>query len=312
MKLTLLAGLVALGGLASTASAQITIGTSTTVFTNISATGTSPGTAADDSEHLVTLAALSAAGWAGNELLPLAAIRIGNNGAVLWSNATAADNVGYVNRTDLPVMVPLNGALDGNGGLTAGCSMVCPLWDDNFPTTGQGANALDWQVIGGNLIIQWSNEDHFNAQGTGTVQYQMIAYAGVTIASGATLVDFVYNDTLYSASAYQNDGGSATIGYKNWGTIANANDVEFGLGGGTNSLNDPAFGDPSMAPKVAGFAASQNPLLPNAVRIFGAPPPITVYCTAKTNSLGCTPSIGATGVSSATNSFGPFPSAGWV
>ncbi|MBK8180398.1 MAG: hypothetical protein IPK67_16195 [Planctomycetes bacterium] len=34
-------------------------------------------------------------------------------------------------------------------------------------------------------------------------------------------------------------------------------------------------------------------------------PPSTVYCTAKTNSLGCVPTIGSSGVSSATNA-GPF------
>ncbi len=34
------------------------------------------------------------------------------------------------------------------------------------------------------------------------------------------------------------------------------------------------------------------------------PPPPTVYCTAKTNSLGCTPTIGSTGFSSATTGSG--------
>ncbi|MBK8180534.1 MAG: hypothetical protein IPK67_16895 [Planctomycetes bacterium] len=304
MKLTFVPALSAVAVLAATSSAQISISPSTTAFTDISATGTSPGTATDDSEHTVTSAALSGAGFAGNELLPLGDIRIGNNGSVLWTNSTALDNVGYINRNDFGAMVAANGAADGNGGLTAGCSYVCPLWDDNTPSSGQGANALDWQVIGGNLIIQWSNEDHFNAAGTGTVQYQMVVYGGVTIASQLPLVEFVYNDTLYGASLYQNDGGSATIGYKNWGSIANANDVEFGQGGGTNSLGDPAFGDPTMKPKVGGYAASGDPLLPKAVKIHGSIPSPVVYCTAKINSLGCTPSISSTGLASATSGSG--------
>ena len=36
-------------------------------------------------------------------------------------------------------------------------------------------------VVAGNLIIQWTNEDHFNAMGTGVVTYQLIAYGGATI-----------------------------------------------------------------------------------------------------------------------------------
>jgi hypothetical protein len=126
-------------------------------------------------------------------------------------------------------------------------------------------------VIAGDLIIQWSNEDHFNAQGSGTVTYEAIVHSGVAIGSGAPLVEYVYNDTLYAAAQYQNDAGSATIGYKNWGVNAAANDVEFGAGGGTNTLGDPAYGDPTMHPKVAGWAASSNASLPHSVVIRGVP-----------------------------------------
>ncbi len=285
--------------LAASASAQISIGVSTTPFTDIFTSGTVIPGVSDDSEHFIGAVQLTAAGYAGNGLLGAVDIRIGNNGAVLWQDS-AADEVGYVNSTTFPTMVADNGAVNGNGGLTPGASMLCPDWDDNFPSVAAGGNnALRWQVIGGNLIIQWSNEDHFNAQGAGTVQYELIAYGGVSIGSGATLVDFVYNDTLYASGAYQNDGGSATIGYKNWGSNPNANDVEFGTGGGTNSIGDPPFGDPSMKPKVGGYLANNDPLLPHGVRIFGLPTS-TVYCTAKTNSQSCLPVIASVGLPSAT------------
>lgn len=281
---------VAFGTLSTLASAQISISASNTPFTDISATGTSPGASTDDAEFNVASASLSAAGFTGNELLALTNIRIGNNGCVIW-NSTAGE-VGYINSTVLPTMAPLNGTNNGNGGLTAGQQFVCPLWDDNTPATGQGSNALDWQVISGNLIIQWSNEDHFNAAGAGTVQYQMIVYSGRTIASGLPLVEFVYNDTLYAASQYQNDGGSSTIGYKNWGVLANANDVEFGLGGGNDTITDPAFGDPTMKPKVGGWAANSDPSLPKSVVIKGSGPagPVS-YCTAGTSTAGCSPTL---------------------
>jgi hypothetical protein len=280
----------AVGCLAASASAQISIGVSTTPFTDIAATGTSPGTSSDDFEVTVTSATLSAAGWAGNELLPLGHIRIGNNGAVLWRPG-AATEVGYINSTTFLTMAASNATNTGNGGTTAGCAMVCPLWDDHTPQTANGgANTLDWQVIGGNLIIQWTREAHFNAGGAGsanTVTFQMIAYGGVTIASGNTLVDFVYNDTFYAASLYQNDGGSATIGFKNWGSVAAANDVEFGMGGGNNTIGDPAFGDPSMRPKVGGYLENADPMLPHAVRIYGSIPAPLVFCPGDGTGTAC-------------------------
>jgi hypothetical protein len=257
----------------SVASASISIQASNTAFTDISVTGTAIAGPSDDSEHTLTGATLTGAGFAGNELLAGGmSIRIGNNGSVLWGNSgtdtfTNGDQVGYVNRTDYLTMVGGNLGDTGNGGL-APRQFVSSLWDDNTPGTGGG---IRWQVIGGNLYIQWTNEDHFNATGTGTITHQMVVYGGVTIASGNPLVEFVYNDTMYGTNAYQNDGGSATIGYKNWGINANANDVEYGLGGGTNSLADPAFGGTNMQPKVGGWASAANPNLPHSVVIIPEP-----------------------------------------
>jgi hypothetical protein len=280
-------GALAAGGLVSTtASAQIMIAPTTTAFTDISVTGTNIGAASDDSELNITMAQLTAAGFAGNQLLPLATIRVGNNGAILWNAATG--DVGYINSTMFPTMVGANLATTGNGGAQAGVSFLCPLWDDNTPAAGQGANAQDWQVIGGNLIIQWSNQAHFNAT-TGSIQYEAIIYGGATIASGAPLVDFVYNDTLYAANQYQNDGGSATIGYKNWGTVAAANDVQYGLGGGTDTLADPVFGGTNMQPKVGGYTANNDPTLPHALRIsgMGSGGGFTSFCAGDGSGTAC-------------------------
>jgi hypothetical protein len=125
----------------------------------------------------------------------------------------------------------------------------------------------------------------------------MVVYGGGrTIASGLPLVEFVYNDTNYSGTAYQDDGGSSTIGYKNWGAVAAANDVEFGIGGGTDTLGDPAFGGTNMQPKVGGWASNVNAALPHSVVIKGATPQPTAYCTSGTSGTttnGCLASITA-------------------
>lgn len=250
------------------AQASISIVASAVPFLDISATGTSVGAISDDSEFTITGAALTAAGWTGNSLLAgNVSIRVGNNGGVLWGNSatdtfTGVEQVGYINRTDFMTMAAGNGGDTGNGG-TGPRQFLAVLWDDNTP--GSGASCR-WQVIGGNLIIQWTNQDHFNASGSGVVTYQMIAHP-----SGPSLVDFIYQDTLYDPQRYQNDGGSATIGYKNWGINPTANDVEYGQGGGNNTINDPAFGDASMRPKVAGWASSENPTLTHSVSIIPAP-----------------------------------------
>lgn len=262
------------------ASAAITIVPTNTAFTDISASGTALAGISDDSETVITGAALNGVGWAGNGLLAGGvSVRVGNNGAVIWGNAVAdtftnATEIGWANpnptnpgAASIATMNADNGTIEGNGNNAR--QLVAPLWDDNFP--GAGASTR-WQVIGGNLIVQWTNQDHFNAQGTGVITYQMVVYGGVTIASGNPLVEFIYNDTLYAASQYQNDGGSATIGYKNWGLNVNANDVEYGLSGGAGeTTTDPAFNGTNMQPKVSGWASSGNPGFTHSVAIIPEP-----------------------------------------
>ncbi len=261
-------------GLAAQANAGVVIQASNVAWVDISTTGTSIGAISDDSETTIAGGTL---GFGGNDLLAGGvAIRIGNNGGVIWGNSAAdtftnSDQVGYVNRTDFGTMAAGNGGDTGNGGLGAR-QFLAVLWDDNFPSTATGAiGDIRYKMVGTDLVVAWINEDHFNAQGVGQVSYEMIVHGGVTIASGASLVDFVYNDTLYQANQYQDDGGSATIGYKNWGLNANANDVEYGQGGGNNTISDPAFGDATMRPKVAGWVSNNGTAGPHSVSIVPSP-----------------------------------------
>ena len=77
----------------------------------VSASARLPGTATDDSEHTITAAALSAAGFTGNELLPLTDIRIGNNGGVLWNPGTATE-VGYEKLSQPATITDLSGSFN--------------------------------------------------------------------------------------------------------------------------------------------------------------------------------------------------------
>jgi hypothetical protein len=278
-------GLLAAG--VSAANAAIIIQASNVPFVDISGTGaTVPGAISDDSEHTVVT------GWVGNGLFAGGTnIRIGNNGAILWGNAPAdayagATEAGYYNAgpnnvgdTSIATMTAANGSDSGNGANLR--QYVMPLWDDYVPVSGGATSSVRWQVIGNDLIVQWNREDAFAATGSGDVTFEAIFRGGVAINSGASLVDFVYQDTLFQVNQYQNDGGSATIGYKNWGLNANANDVEFGVGGGgTSSTSDPAFNGLGMQPKVGGWVANANPNLTHSVSILPEPASLSLIVLA--------------------------------
>jgi hypothetical protein len=279
------ASLLAALALASGAAASITIGASSVNFIDISTTGTSIGSLTDDSE---TTIAGAAHGWTGNGLFSGGrSFRVGNNGAILWGSSatdtfTGADQIGYYNagplnadgQNSIASLTASNLAQSGNGaGLR---QFIAVLWDDYFPSTAGGTN-IRYQVINNDLIIQWTNQDHFAAQGAGFVTFQAIFRGGVALDSGQSLVDFVYQDTLFQANQYQNDGGSATIGYKNWNLIAGANDVEYGIGGGGNSaFSDPTFADGTgRQAKVSGWVDGANSSLTHSVSIIGVPTPGT-------------------------------------
>lgn len=262
---------------ASMAQAGISIGTIGTSFFDISTTGASIGTLSDDSETTV-----NGLGWVGNELLAGGvSIRIGNNGGILWGvsptdSFSGATEIGYYNAgpnnsagaTSIAGMPIKNTSQDGNGNGIR--QFIAPLWDDYVPVSGGATTRIYTQVVGNDLYVQWHREDAFAASGSGDVTFQAIFRGGVTIASGLPLVEYIYWDTVFQPNQYQNDGGSATIGYKNWNLNANANDVEYGIGGGgTSATSDPAFGGLGMQPKVAGQNVSANPLLPKGICIAG-------------------------------------------
>jgi MYXO-CTERM domain-containing protein len=278
--------LLAVAGMAAGANAAIAIQASSVAFVDISTSGTSIGTISDDSE---TNLAGATHGWTGNGLFAGGvSIRIGNNGAIVWGNSATdtfagATEIGYYNagplnstspagsQTSIAGMTATNTGQSGNGGGIR--QFVAPLWDDYTPVSST-VTSIRWQVIAGDLIIQWNRQDAFAATGSGDVTFQAIFRGGVSIASGASLVDFVYQDTLFQANQYQNDGGSATIGYKNWGLNAAANDVEFGIGGGgASATSDPSFASGTgRQAKVVGWAANGGTVgAPNSVSIIPTP-----------------------------------------
>jgi hypothetical protein len=249
-----IAAILTVAGLASIASAQITISPINTPFVDIRTTGTALNTGGtsvnlgDDGEATITASALATAGFTGNPLFPVADVRVGNNGAVIW-NASSGE-IGFTNANILTM--PANSTTSGGNG-NGTRQLIAPFWDDVFGSSTNGARNF-WQVIGGNLHITWFDQDHFDALGTGRVTFQLVIYSN----NGGALADFVYNDTLFTGGttpASQNDGGSASIGYKNWGGPAWANDLQW-------SFNTKS---------VAGYVESEVATRPNALRIIPAP-----------------------------------------
>jgi PEP-CTERM motif len=191
-----------------------------------------PGTtailgASDDSEHNVS-------STVGNIAMPAGNWRIGNNGVVV-SNSIAGE-IGFTNSA-----ITAGSLLTqvGSAGNAPAVSALLPLWDDHFPSTAQGANnSIHIRTDPGVTTIEWLNEDHFSAPGTGTITFQLKVYAGGAGPGGA-LAQYIYPDGFYSAGAAQNFAGSATIGYLT-GT-AGHNNVQW-----SSDVMQPANPDNSM------------------------------------------------------------------
>lgn len=169
-------------------------------FMDISGTGTFIDST-DDSEHTIT-------STVGNNAFPAGMVRIGNNGAV--ASMVSTGDISFVNNAIPAVGHP-------SGVPATAWDIMYPFWDDLIPTTAANSGIYH-QEMDGNLIIQWNEQDHFGAPGTGTVTFQLKIFG-----SGPVLAQFIYQDAEFAAGALQNNGGSATIGFSTLASTGNNN-----------------------------------------------------------------------------------------
>ena len=166
-------------------------------FVDISTSGTSVGTVSDDSEHNVTIPSFPFNGVA------YTTARIGNNGVLVFGTTTG--DIIYTNSA-LPQGIAAgtfstSGLITGTGNSLAA---ICANWDD-MTTSGTVTTSIKTQTIGTKYIVQWTNEDNFNATGTGTITFQ------IQLDSSDGKIHLVYPDITYGAAGF--DGGaSATVG----------------------------------------------------------------------------------------------------
>ncbi|MCZ8357569.1 MAG: fibronectin type III domain-containing protein, partial [Microcystis sp. LE19-388.1G] len=161
-------------------------------FVDISTSGTAVTGIGDDTEHNITIPAFTYFGTS------YTTARIGNNG-VLVLGSTSGD-IYWVNSP-----LPQGGTASATTGLgNAGAAALCPWWDDLTPGTGA---SIRTQTVGNLFIVQWTNQDSFNATGSGTITFQ------IQLDTVTGQIHFVYNDVLFSGTDTANDrGASATIG----------------------------------------------------------------------------------------------------
>jgi MYXO-CTERM domain-containing protein len=206
-----IAAILAVAGLAGIASAQVSIvnnipGSYTSI---VGQSGTTAITSvSDDSEHNIV-------STVGNSIFAAGNLRIGNNGVVLSGSSTG--EIGFTNAAITGTSLP---GLVGSAGTSATAALL-PLWDDHFPSSGQSGNTIFWREDAGVLTIEWLNEDHFSAPGTGTITFQLKVFAPGAGPGGA-LAQYIYPDAFYTSGAAVNFAGSATIGYIGTGTNNNA------------------------------------------------------------------------------------------
>ncbi|AWA29764.1 hypothetical protein HYN48_06555 [Flavobacterium magnum] len=171
-------------------------GNSGVSFIDISGTGTSAGTIADDSEHNLTIPSFTFNGVA------YTTARVGNNGVLVFGTTTG-DII--FNNSALPQGIAASttatsGLITGTGNSLAA---IVANWDDMQPL--DASSTIKTQTVGNLYIIQWSNEDNFNAAGSGTITFQ------IQLDTTTGQIHLVYPDLTYGVPAFD-AAASATIG----------------------------------------------------------------------------------------------------
>jgi hypothetical protein len=205
-------------------------------FVDISATGTSVGALADDSEHNITIPSFTFNGVA------YTTARVGNNGLIAFGSTT-----GQIEFDNQPLPSTLN---------SAGNIFLAPYWEDLYPNS--GTTSIKTQTIGSIFIIQYTLSTHFDFQNSNTITFQV----QLNTITGA--IHYVYQDVLFGNVAYD-AGASATIGLQfgttaalqysyNTASLVNGQSITF-----TPNLASYSWTGPN------GFASAlQNPSVSNA------------------------------------------------
>lgn len=244
MKAALIASLAGLT-VASAAMGQLSISAVSNIpgtFVDISSTGTSIGTITDDFQGIFTTTV-------GNQIFPAGQVVASNNGWAATGFTSAITSGSYANQSISGTTFPV-----ATGSMrTGGTNYMMPYWDDFLPSTNTATpSSVRWQQIDNVLIIQWTNEDLFNAGGNGVGTMQMQIY-GTPFVSGGSIVyaQFVYRDTNFGTASPANDGGQASIGYLS-SSPANANTVQFSFNtqSVTGTTDSPTPGLPSVVSLV--------------------------------------------------------------
>ncbi len=248
---------------------------SNVAFIDISGTGTTLAAPADDSEHNITIPSFTFNGVA------YTTARVGNNGAVVFGTTTG--DIIYTN-SSLPQGIAASASATTGIITGAGNSLAALLvnWDD-VTTSTSVTTTIKTQQVGNIYIIQWTDEDNFNATGTGTITFQV----QLDLSNGQ--IHYVYNDITYGAPGFDG-GGSTTVGLNYSATsalqysfnTASLSDLQ-SLTFTPNTISSYAWTGPNSY-----SASTQNPTFTATNASAGS------YVVTATSSSGCTGTATAT------------------
>ncbi|HYV92924.1 MAG TPA: MopE-related protein, partial [Chitinophagales bacterium] len=271
------------GGTLSLTSSASTVGytmngNSGVAFVDISGTGTSVGAVSDDSEHNLTLP--FSFNYNGTTYTTA---RIGNNGVLVFGTTTG--DIIY-NNSPLPQDIAPSstgtiGLITGSGNSLAA---ICANWDD-MTTSSTVTTSITSQQIGSVYYIQWTNEDNFNATGSGTITFQ------IQLEQTTNKINLVYSDILYGVAGFDN-GASATVGLNFSATSAlqySYNSAS--LVDGQSITFTPASPSYSWSGPNSYSSSAQNPSISGVTSANAG-----VYTMTATNASGCTASASTANV----------------